>query len=231
MTGLPAYLGITTVDVGPGTMTAELEMRPELLNPFGTAHGGVLTALVDHVLGSVLYPLIPRGAWAATTEFKVNLLAPVSDGVLRARSEVLAMTKRTAVVRIDVTNGDRLVGLAQGTVTISPRGLDSYVAAAAQLRIASGGERVAALRERRREQVIDALLGERESQQGAMASLRGRDRHDGHAMLRLRENVRAVDVRLGDDLFEGEQQRDDVVLRLGRGERGLEDRLVHHAVR
>jgi uncharacterized protein (TIGR00369 family) len=119
MTGLPAYLGITTIDVGPGTMTAALDMRPELLNPFGTAHGGVLTALVDHVLGSVLYPLIPQGAWAATTEFKVNLLAPVRDGQLRARSEVLAMTKRTAVVRIDVTNGDRLVGLAQGTVTIS----------------------------------------------------------------------------------------------------------------
>lgn len=120
VTGLPAYLGIRTVDIGPGTMTAELDVRPELLNPFGTAHGGVLTALVDHVLGAVLYPIIPRGAWAATTEFKVNLLAPVRDGVLRARSEVLALTKRTAVVRIDATNGDRLVGLAQGTVTISP---------------------------------------------------------------------------------------------------------------
>jgi uncharacterized protein (TIGR00369 family) len=120
MTGLPAYLGIRTTEVGPGTMTAELDIRDELLNPFGTAHGGVLTALVDHVLGSVLYPLMPRGSWAATTEFKVNLLAPVRDGVLQARSEVLAMTKRTAVVRIDVSNGDRLVGLAQGTVTISP---------------------------------------------------------------------------------------------------------------
>lgn len=30
-----------------------------------------------------------------------------------------AVTKRTAVVRIDATNGDRLVGAAQGTVTIS----------------------------------------------------------------------------------------------------------------
>jgi uncharacterized protein (TIGR00369 family) len=120
MTGLPAYLGITTVEIGPGTMTAELAVREELLNPFGTAHGGVLAALVDHVLGAVLYPLMPRGSWAATTEFKVNLLAPVRDGVLRARSEVVAMTKRTAVVRIDVTNDDRLVGLAQGTVTISP---------------------------------------------------------------------------------------------------------------
>ena len=78
ITGLPAYLGVRTVDVGPGTMVAELDVRPELLNPFGTAHGGVLASLVDHVLGAVLYPLIPRGAWAATTEFKLNLLAPAA---------------------------------------------------------------------------------------------------------------------------------------------------------
>lgn len=120
MTGLPEYLGIRTVEMGAGTMTAELDVRPDLLNPFGSAHGGVLTALVDHVLGAVMYPIMPKGSWAATTEFKVNLLAPVRDGVLRARSEVQAMTKSTAVVRIDVTNDGRLAGLAQGTVTIRP---------------------------------------------------------------------------------------------------------------
>jgi len=119
LTGIPEYLDIRVTDVGPGTMTAELEVRPELLNPFGSAHGGTLAALVDHVLGAVLYPLIPRGAWAATTELKLNFLAPIRDGVLRARSEVISLTKRTAVVRIDATNGDRLVGAAQGTVTIS----------------------------------------------------------------------------------------------------------------
>ena len=54
--GLPTYLGIRTTHVGPAVMTAELDVRPELLNPFGTLHGGVLSALVDHVLGAVLYP-------------------------------------------------------------------------------------------------------------------------------------------------------------------------------
>ena len=62
--GLPSYLGIRTVEVGPATMLAELDVRPELLNPFGTLHGGVVSALVDHVLGAVLYPVIKRGHWA-----------------------------------------------------------------------------------------------------------------------------------------------------------------------
>lgn len=119
MTGIPDYLGIRTTHVGPGTMTAELDIRPELLNPFGSAHGGTLAALADHVLGAVLYPLIVKGAWAATTELKLNFLAPVRDRVLRARSEVLSLGKRTAVVRIDAANGGRLVGAAQGTIIIS----------------------------------------------------------------------------------------------------------------
>lgn len=117
--GLPDYLAIRTTDVGPGTMTAELDIRPELLNPFGSVHGGVLAALADHVLGAVLYPVIPKGAWAATTQLNLNFTAAVKDGTLVARSEVISLTKRTAVVRIDVHNGDRLVGAAQGTVTIT----------------------------------------------------------------------------------------------------------------
>jgi 1,4-dihydroxy-2-naphthoyl-CoA hydrolase len=78
----------------------------------------VLAALCDHVLGTVCYPVIPRGAWAATTEFKLNLLAPVTDGVLHARAQIVSLTRRTAVVRIDVENAGRLVCAAQGTVLV-----------------------------------------------------------------------------------------------------------------
>jgi uncharacterized protein (TIGR00369 family) len=117
--GLPEFLGLRTTEVGPGTMVAQLDVRPDLLNPFGSLHGGVLAALVDHVLGAVLYPIIPQGTWAATTEFKLNLIAPVREGTLSAHSQVIAMSRRTAVVRIDAHNGDRLVGAAQGTVTIT----------------------------------------------------------------------------------------------------------------
>ena len=88
------------------------------MTPFGNLHGGVLAALCDHVLGTVCYPVIPRGAWAATTEFKLNYLAPVTEGVLEASATIVSLTKRTAVVRIEVMNGERLVCTAQGTVLV-----------------------------------------------------------------------------------------------------------------
>ncbi|HUI26712.1 MAG TPA: PaaI family thioesterase [Candidatus Kryptonia bacterium] len=118
LTGLPKYLNAQIVKVTPGQLTATIAVRDDLITPLGTLHGGVMAALVDHVLGCVMYPLMPRGYWAATTEFKVNYMAAVRTGAITAEATVLAMTKRTAVVRIDVTNEGQLACIAQGTVLI-----------------------------------------------------------------------------------------------------------------
>ncbi|MGH9138995.1 MAG: PaaI family thioesterase [Acidimicrobiales bacterium] len=116
--GLDGWLGIRLEEMWAGGLRAVLPVRPDLLTAFGNLHGGVLSAFCDHVLGVVCYPVMPRGAWAATTEFKLNLLAPVTEGDLVATADILALSKRTAVVRIDVENAGRAVCLAQGTVLI-----------------------------------------------------------------------------------------------------------------
>jgi len=118
-TGLPDYLGIEIAELGPGRLDATMTVRDELLTPFGTLHGGVMAGFVDHLLGCVLYPLMKRGQWAATTEFKLNYLAPVRGGALRGVSSVVALGRRTAVVRVDVTADGRPVCVAQGTLLVS----------------------------------------------------------------------------------------------------------------
>jgi len=118
-TGLPAYLDVKVSELGPGRLVATMDVRDELLTPFSTLHGGVMAGLVDHVLGCVLYPLMQRGQWAATTEFKLNYLAAVRGGTLTAESTVVSLTRRTAVVRVDVTNGDQLACVAQGTLMVT----------------------------------------------------------------------------------------------------------------
>jgi 1,4-dihydroxy-2-naphthoyl-CoA hydrolase len=116
--GLPAFLGIQTTGVEPGRLTCELRVTDELLNPFGAAHGGVVSALIDHALGAVCFPVIPRGSWPATQEFKLNFTAPARPGLMVAQAQIVSMSKRTAIVRIDVTSDSRLVCAAQGTVAI-----------------------------------------------------------------------------------------------------------------
>jgi acyl-coenzyme A thioesterase PaaI-like protein len=74
LTGLPAYLGIRTVDVGPARMAAELDVRPGLLNPFGSAHGGVLRA------AATIVSMTRRTAVAQIEVFNEGRLAALAQG-------------------------------------------------------------------------------------------------------------------------------------------------------
>ena len=119
---LPRYLGIELVRFEPGKLWCRATIREELQTPFGNLHGGVVAALIDHVTGVVVYPLMPPGYWAATTEIKTNYIAALQAGVLETESTVLAMTNRSAVVRGEVFSEGKLVAAAQGTLTVvAPR--------------------------------------------------------------------------------------------------------------
>jgi uncharacterized protein (TIGR00369 family) len=115
---LPGYLGIELVRFAPGKLWCRATIRDELLTPFGTVHGGVAAAIIDHITGVVAYPLMPIGHWAATTEIKTNYVAPLKAGVVDTESTVLAMTNRSAVVRGEIYADGRLLCAAQGTLTI-----------------------------------------------------------------------------------------------------------------
>lgn len=117
--GLPGYLGIRFDALTAGRLVASMTVRNELVTPMGAVHGGVMAGFVDHTLGCVLYPLMKRGQWAATTEFKLNYLRAVKSGTLTAEATVLSLGRRSAVVRVDVSNEGKLTCVAQGTLLIS----------------------------------------------------------------------------------------------------------------
>lgn len=116
--GLPGYLGLELVKFDVAKLWARATIREELLTPFGTAHGGVVAAIVDHVTGVVVYPLMKPGQWAATTEIKTNYIAPVKAGIVECEATVLAMTNRSAIVRAELYFGERMAAAAQATLTI-----------------------------------------------------------------------------------------------------------------
>ena len=116
--GIDGFLGTRVVEMEAGRLVVEFDVGDEHLTFIGNMHGGCLAALCDHCLGMVLYPVMPPGSWAATTEFKVNYLRPVSGGTCRATAVIESMTKRSAVVTIRVENEGRLAAIAQGTCTV-----------------------------------------------------------------------------------------------------------------
>jgi 1,4-dihydroxy-2-naphthoyl-CoA hydrolase len=117
--GLSGYLGMQMVEVRPGVAVVETEARDELVHRFGVVHGGVVASLVDQALGAAVLPVIPKGSWPATLEFKLNYLAPARAGTIRATGTVASLRRRTAVVQVEVVNDGRTVAVALGTVSIS----------------------------------------------------------------------------------------------------------------
>ncbi|UQN09968.1 PaaI family thioesterase [Deinococcus sp. QL22] len=100
-----------------GKVEIEIDLRPNMTQHHGQAHGAVIGYLADTV-----------SAWAAasvagdvvTAEYKLNFLAPARGETLWARGEVLRAGKRQVVVRADVyatqDGTDTLVAVALATI-------------------------------------------------------------------------------------------------------------------
>lgn len=71
-----------------------LPVREEFIQGQGLVHGGILAALLDSALGQAVESLLPSGARVVTVELSLSYLAPVRQGVLRARGWVLAPGRR-----------------------------------------------------------------------------------------------------------------------------------------
>lgn len=115
-----SLLGMRVVECAPGTVTCELPCRPQLDSGIGAIHGGAIASLVDHSLSLAVYPLVEKGKWVATSEFKLNYLRAAREGAtLRATARVLSLRRSTAVARVDVALEDgSLVAVAQGTLHV-----------------------------------------------------------------------------------------------------------------
>ncbi len=116
---LAQLLGIERETLAAGRASFRLVVTADHMNPYGVVHGGVLYSMVDYALGAALTSELDRRERCATLEMKINYLAPVSGGELRAEAHVVDRTKRIGVMESRVfADGKRLVAVATGTFYI-----------------------------------------------------------------------------------------------------------------
>lgn len=108
------WLGIRRLNEGPGHCVLEMEVRPEMVNGFGIAHGAITYALADSALA---FASNARGRKAVSIETSINHLKPVRAGdLLRADAQETSLSNKLAVYHIRVTKGDELVAHFKGVV-------------------------------------------------------------------------------------------------------------------
>jgi acyl-CoA thioesterase len=118
--GFGLLLGLETYERGEGVSRCRLAVRPDLLNPHGVLHGGAMYALADNGMGAALYTRLQQSESCATIEIKIVYIAPVSEGVVDCKTEVIHKGKRVAILESEIRNEERLVAKALGSFAIFP---------------------------------------------------------------------------------------------------------------
>lgn len=95
---LPEYMGIVVLSVGERTLTAELEVRQQLLAPNGYLHAGTVVTLADTACGYACVANLPEGASGFTTiELKSNFLGTARDGHIDCTATAVHLGRQTQV--------------------------------------------------------------------------------------------------------------------------------------
>ena len=117
-------IGIDLVKFEADEIRYKLIIQDKHLATPTTAHGGVLSAYMDGILGlAALYHSSEYGNLVSTVEFKINYLMPARKGdVLIGTGKVISKGKRIIIAQGDIVNektGEK-VAIATGTFNAYP---------------------------------------------------------------------------------------------------------------
>lgn len=113
----------TTLDIHPthlekGIVRFELIPQEFHFNPIGSVHGGVITTVLDSVMGCALHSVLEHGFAYTTLELKINFTKAVTlkSGRLIGEGRVIHLGKTTALLEADLKNEAGIL-YAHGTST------------------------------------------------------------------------------------------------------------------
>ncbi len=107
-------VGVKIVEIRKGYARTELEIRPELMNPVDSVHGGVLFTMIDITGGSAA---VSHGENVTTVDADIRYLRPgIGVNRLVCEAEEIKKGRQLLVYRVDVKD-ERGNILAAGTVT------------------------------------------------------------------------------------------------------------------
>lgn len=109
------WLGMETVEIAPRRAVVRLTVRPEMVNGFGVAHGGIAYSLADSALA---FACNTGGRITVAIENSISYPRAVSVGdTITATAEEEHSTNRLGFYRVVVTNQrDEIVSTFRGTV-------------------------------------------------------------------------------------------------------------------
>lgn len=117
------WLGIKRLQDKKGNVTLSLTIRPDMLNGFDIAHGGISYALADSALA---FSANSHGQQAVSLETSISHTKPLKKGdTITTNIEEISLTRKTGIYQIKIVNQHKeLVAFFKGTVYRSTKEWD-----------------------------------------------------------------------------------------------------------
>lgn len=122
--GFSRWLGIELIAVGEGTATLRMAVRPEMLNGFAVAHGGITYSLADSAFA---FACNSFGRLSVSIETSITHTQAVRAGdVLIAEARLITHSNKIGTYQATVTNqsGD-IVAVFKGICYKTDKQLDT----------------------------------------------------------------------------------------------------------
>ena len=114
------WLEFTLEKIEKGSATMSLEVRPEMTNPYGHIHGGMMALVMDEVIGWAVVSL-DMNANYTSLNLNVDFLYAIKQGErLRASAEIIRAGKKIIHVECRIENMDgTLLGKASSNLIVT----------------------------------------------------------------------------------------------------------------
>ena len=118
---LAGLLGFEPESIAEGRAVLAMNVEDRHRQIHDVVHGGVLAALADTAAAIAVYTAIPPGVEIVTIELKINYLAPVPGGRIRAEGVVLRAGRNFVVTECEVRTEDGVLA-AKALLTFGAAG-------------------------------------------------------------------------------------------------------------
>ena len=112
-----AFLHAELIEASDGRAVVRFSPKPEMENPYGLIQGGILTGMLDNIIGPAVVSAVPNRQ-TSTIQMNVHYLAPARAGeVLIGTAEVVRHGRTQAYIEAQLVRESDQTLLAKGTAT------------------------------------------------------------------------------------------------------------------
>ncbi len=107
--GAGNWMQLTLVDIQSGEAQLKMRIRPEMCNPYGMIHGGMMSLLIDESIGWAIASLETEQSYTSLNLMVDFLYAAPIGAEITAHSKIIRHGKKIINAEVKVYNEDQVL--------------------------------------------------------------------------------------------------------------------------